>query len=518
MTRMSQAYVVREHKNEVVEVVSPSGTTDFFDPQADLHLSKELLEQFNQITSSDGIPLYKLWHYKGFYLEPALQERIFWDVFVHIVKHRKVLSYLRGKQVTFERFPYYTVSGVFRFYTFLRRHHSLLKRALYNLFPVLSSKPDLSSKILFKDDGEDGPRFGKMKASLSSFTEYVPASLLKANKRSLLSIRKCQFTYGRSCLFYPNVPKISYSPWEFLQPFLSEEEFHLLIAGIHRRCWDKICEIRSCERRFVHNRPKTILSYDQMEDAIGLIAAGRILSIPTYSFQHGVLTKFHSGWMGFGIPPEYCNLVPDAIVVWGEYWKEKLLNYSNKYRADNVIVGAHLNREIRYEFDPLSPMEAAITVLVPYEFLADNQAISKYLNLFLDYGWKVIVKLRPAGDGDVSNDILAYDEGLREQLVFQYELTDEDLRNIHVVVATQTTFAYEMLPHQKAIWYLDTPFTMLEDLVPDGFAYHVNMEIALKMKDPSFLSPYLKPCYTFDMYKHVFSDKNQKTALQELLL
>jgi hypothetical protein len=58
----------------------------------------------------------------------------------------------------------------------------------------------------------------------------------------------------------------------------------------------------------------------------------------------------------------------------------------------------------------------------------------------------------------------------------QGPLNGELLSKIDIVAGTMTTLVYELLPAGKIIWYLDTPYRHLQDLVEEGLAHRIRLE------------------------------------------
>lgn len=509
-----------EHKNNIIEILDRNNKQVVFKPTINLDVSKKLLEQFNQLLTSSGKGIYECWKYDQYYIYPGFQNWLYWDFFVPLVQHIEAFHFLRNKKVTFHSLPYYTFGGMERVYRALNHSDSFSKRNFFNLVAGILRWKTKPSEIVISDDGPDGFRYRRLKeeiGGLSSFSRCEPI-----NKNSLLRLLKETKTVplSKKAIRYSPPPDIDYEGASFLKPYLNRKEFMQLLSAIHRKCFDTITEAKALDRFLSCHSVKHFMGYDQIEETLSWIIACKKHQVPTTTFQHGVLTKYHSGWMGYDIPTKYCNAVPDQLVVWGNYWKNALIKYSNKYNSNNIVVGSHLNKTICYDSFPRKMLkDEKITILIPYEFLADNISLSEYIKAFLDKGWKVIVKIRPQGDGDIDYDTLAYDEEVRDRIQYKYELSKEEIINdVDVVVCTQSTFAYEMMPFNKPIWYLQTPFTMLEDIVEDGIAHSVSLNDIQNMTDKNYLSSFLEPRYDSEKYKSVFTDLPLQDFLKGFLL
>jgi len=312
---------------------------------------------------------------------------------------------------------------------------------------------------------------------------------------------------GKKAWKYPVAPSVDYASAPFLHSYLSENEFFLLLNAINRRCYDAVAEAKSFCDSPKAIPSKLVLGYDQLESALGYLIACKVKSIPIVTFQHGLFTKYHAGWIAPGIPREYCNVVSNTLIVWGDYWRDVLIEHSNKYLPHQIVVGGHLRNNISHKPWPsLKPLERTnLSVLIPYEFLSDNKAISAYMRAFLALGWHVYVKQRPPAPGTKDADTDVYDDDIRPQLKGIDVLDESSLSKIDVIACTQTTLAYELMSCNKPIWYLETPFQFI-DIVEEGIAHSISLNMIPKLTSLDLLRPLLVPRHTMAHYKLLFSD------------
>ncbi len=508
-----------ERKNESVEVTNPVGEVTTYPPVFDLAAAKTLLEQINALKTEDGTPIYAYWQYQGYYLYPALQEWLFWHVCIALVRHSQAWNALRGHEVVFEKEPFYTASTLKGLFDILYCQRKSSERFLYNacaIFLRFLAKP--FSSVVVYDDGPEGFRYRKLKAELAGIAAYSRLDTLHHPVDAFRFLKDhSAFCLGLKAWRYSSPPSIDYSTATCLHPYLNQGEFQALIAAIHRRCSDKIAEIPVMEKALGHHPPQLFIGYDQIEEAAAFVVACKLRAIPVITYQHGLYTGYHCGWNAPGIPPEYCNIASDKLVVWGEHWKQVLLKHSNKYGEQHILVGAHLRNDINYGAWPTAKRIKSdrLTILLPFEFLADNRAISAYIKRFLALGWRVWMKMRPAGFGGME-DRYAFDEDVRDQITYLDAIGAKELEQIDIVAFTQSTVAYEMMPYNKPIWYLDTPFRFF-DVEQEGMAHRITHDLLDKCSDSEQLQPLLQPIYTQEHYKAVFSDQQLKEVLQRLI-
>jgi hypothetical protein len=445
---------------------------------------------------------------------------MYWDYFVHIVKHQKARKHLENKKYVINAHNYWTVSGLKRISTILNysNKHNLAKKFIFNFLSSVARKFSKIESVILVDDGNEGFRYKTLKKLLGKYYKY--SKVQRITKNNMLGDNKSLYI-GYQKLFYKKSDlEFNYESFISLHDYIPEDEFYQLINSIECRVQEIVCETKILEKYLKNKYLKRIISYDQIEGNLALILASKKLNIKTYGYQHGVIMKHHAGWLGFGIPKEYCNLIPDNIIVWGEYWKDKLIKYSNKYNENNIILGVNPKEKVYKKCDFRETNNMQKTILFPFEFLADNVKLSHYILKLIKLGFKVIIKLRPKGDGDMDSDLFAYDKSIRNKVTFKYELTEEEIiKNIDVVGCMHSTYAYEMMQYSKPIWFFESGLTFLEDIVEDKIAYLINNETIENFLDINILNSYLKPLYSDNRIKEIFGDIDiEKFILKELVI
>ena len=514
-------YTVRENKNQTVNVYKNGKLERTFSPTMDLDKSVEIITKFNQLRTKDGRGIAELWSYKGFHYFAAYQEWLFWDFFVGIVQHKEALEFLRDKSFQIRNPKYYVTQRVKRINKLLHKRFSFLARFTFNIVcNLLRSRFIAEHPILINDVAEENFRFKRFKETLSKFTKFhrTEHPLPRTLKRFIKDVSI--LPHGGLCLRYkPADYDFDYESAEFLHDYISEKQFKQLIEAIDRRCQDAIAETKMLEPLVASSNIKAFIGYDQIELVAPLVAACKLNHINTYGYQHGPISPYHLGWIAYGIDKDYCNLHVDTQISWGQYWIDLLLKTSNKFDEESLKVGAHLNKEISYTDFSTEPRQAnnPISVLVPHEFLADNLAISDYINEFLNLGWKVTLKLRPDAEGDIDVDMLSYKQNIRERVSIAYDISYGQAKEFDVVVCTQTVYAIEMMRFNTPIWYLETGTTFLKCIQEDGIAHAITLEMCRRFSDESEVNPYLKPRYSLEDYKKVFSDISQDAFLKDFL-
>ncbi len=231
---------------------------------------------------------------------------------------------------------------------------------------------------------------------------------------------------------------------------------------------------------FKHSSLKKFISIDDPRYTQEILVSCKTCGIESVGFQHGHFTKYHVGWLNYGIPKELC-VAFDTLYVWNEYWKKILVKYSSHYNATNVKIGGELRRPSDLSFGKkIEPRNVSnLTILVPYESLAPKEEIKLYIERFKTMGIRIYFKTRP--DVNVKKQLLEY--GLSSSEVKIVNVLDSKvLSEIDAAVGVYTTFLYEIIFYEKPVFILETTSVLGDDLLAEGLAVELAKEF-----EPEFL-------------------------------
>lgn len=110
---------------------------------------------------------------------------------------------------------------------------------------------------------------------------------------------------------------------------------------VRRTLINFLIEKKKAKKFFSRVRPSSIcLTNSQVYQ--GTIAAAKELNIKVIEFQHGVIDKNHPvyNYPSFLKDKKHELLVPDEILMWGEYWKENLLK-QGFWKDDELFAYGH---------------------------------------------------------------------------------------------------------------------------------------------------------------------------------
>jgi len=445
-----------------------------FVPNYDMDAAIELLREFQQLKQANGCQLkasYKVGLYNWY---PAMVSYLFWQVFFPYVKYQPLISeYLKGER----RFRWEN-KGTFRGFIDLlqSRHKSSAKLRIHywlvkwnNRLVMRRNRVDL----LYFSFGRDDFRTKEIRQTLvqlqTRFIEVVPQTSFLNMIRNMIGGGK-DYYYGRE----PTRNRFRYSYDLNDLPFEKQRLFTAAIHAVERSVTSYLTEYADHEKALKKCEAHTFYGLDDVNGYIfPLLYACHTCGMRTIGHQHGAYVRRHVGYIMPGIERTEFTWF-DKVIVWGEYWKDKLLKASRLYTPDFFFVGATKSTK-RYSPSGSHSVPAR-NVLIPYEFLTNTFKVGQYIQKLIDLGYNVFFKPRP--DEDLADQLDAYclPVAYRERLTVVANLDDVTLQKIDIVAGTMTTLIYELLPCNKIVWILETEYRFLEDLTEEGLAELVHLE------------------------------------------
>lgn len=481
----SERISVREGATGILTLSSKEGTNTFL-PNYDMDQALEWLLLFQELSDRSGTLLKDSYRVEGHNWYPPMVSHLYWYVFFPWVKYFPLIEdFIQGKkEYVFENHGMFSQlialikagcgnssrpSWRVRVHDWLWRFHNawLVRWKEFDLVFFRFAFHDFRSKEIIKI----------LKASGLRVLEAVPAQTPRMTLKS--------FFQSTNYYFYSQPVQRSLRNAFSLQFILPENKmlshlFSSAIQYVETTITGSIEECKIHKRNFSTSNIKFFYGFDDINDYLfPLLFAAKDLAIPTVGHQHGAYVKRHAGYMMRGIAPS-CFEWYERVIVWGDYWKKKMLRDAPIHPSGRWVVGS---TKITL---PYSSQESQIaetdhrvptTIFIPYEFLADTASIGKYIEAFLSMGY--VIYFRPRPDESLDAQIEAYQLSPQSAAALKIStgpLDREFLDKIDIVAGTMTTLIYELLPAGKIIWYLDTPYRHLLDLVEEGLAHCITLE------------------------------------------
>lgn len=165
--------------------------------------------------------------------------------------------------------------------------------------------------------------------------------------------------------------------------------------------WEKFIKVLRINKAIV---------VDEADRPRCIITAGNILNIDTYALQHGIINQTSSAYL---TPTKNKKLVPKVTFVWGEKFKNFLINSTNVYNEKNIFVIGQPRTD--YLFEKLKEHKKTndgneIKILFatqPIRDLAEESLKMLLKSLEGVENYKLIIKLHPADTyDDMYRDII----------------------------------------------------------------------------------------------------------------
>ena len=510
-----------------IDIIDNDLIIDNILPNYDLDKSINLLKNFNNSIIGDK-KLYEYWSVDNFYILPALQEWIFWDYFVPLVKYNKLFAKYDLTMIDLKNSS--TIEGLIglnKYKKIISKQPNILLRIVKKFLIYILQFLNPVNNILVFDDGMDGFRYKKIKEVFKNKIKYSRIHLLTKKDIFNLFYRKV-FYFGFVDIFHKKNDKLSNNFKNYSN--IDSYGFNMFIQNIDIKCNEIINSVSRSKKLLKKNKIKKIYGYDQIELIIPLVIASKSLNIKIITHQHGVITKYHAGWIAPGIPEKYCNIKSDKLIVWGKLWKNNILKYSTKYLENDIVIGKHLNKDMKLSVKRKSnksfnEQKKSLSLLYPYEFMANQKSVALFLNKFIKFGANITIKVRnpSANDiaaGNIAKDSLAYDAELRSKISFTYDLSDKEiLQSFDAIICTQSTYALEMMKLNMPIWYLETDFNYMDFIINENIAHKISVDnFDLLFGDNKEYKDLLSPLYDNKIYSKIFNqDNSDQLIINEII-
>lgn len=477
---------IREGNTGILYINEGETNPFTYKPDYDLDKGKELLIEFLNRKDIEGRKIKENYNVDGINWFAAQYTHLFWNVFFQFIKYERfIIEYLDGKDSDI----IFVNEGNFHSLYYLlypSAKSRSLKPIIYNILLGISNRRTLAKynpELLFYCFTPDDFRARDIKKAVDeSRVKYV--KVVGSTKDLLLTtLRKNLPNYFIGSSLKKNIFNRKYN----IDDKSLRDLLHLrIVLHIEERMSAQIYEMKMHLNLLKKSGVKILYGFDEANAIMPLLFAVKKMDIKNIAHQHGAYVKRHFGYMWDGLERDEI-IWWDKLIVWGKYWKDQLLHYSKYYKEEDFLIGCNkfdMNPARELKSYPVNP--GNLNILIPYEFLADTIEIGKYIKKLLSLGHKVYFK--PRNDEELEDQLTAYNLNSEEQtkIIVAASLNEETIEKIDVVAGTMTTLIYELMPYNKIIWYFETDYRHLYDLVEQGYAQLIRLE-ELENIDPSKL-------------------------------
>src|SRR3989338_5093620 len=453
-------YTVKEGDTGVLELTDREGNLEIYQPDCDLDKAQEMLYKFYELKTTEGIKVKDAFQIDGVDWFPNSVSMLYWQYFFQVVKYRTVIDKYLAGQVTFSKISPGRFGNLIALLNVEQGERNKTKKLLRNLYHWLIT---VRNRIIVRKSGD----LLLFRYGIDDFrTSEV---LMKLEKRfCVLQVTWVQAMKLPKYFLDRNV-YFSSSANGRRENFVSLSDdsdviFKSALDYAQSLINTQIATLKSHKSVFKRLSYRLFVGIDDANVVYPLLYAAQEVVMKTLGFQHGAsYLRRHEAYIMRGIE-RYCWY--DNVLLWGEYWKKNILKH-NKIFHDSFYILASNKHSYDYSFLPKQGHNK--TILVPYEFIADSIKVGEYIKTFIDKGYTVCFKPRP--DRSLAAQLHAYYLGKYESGIHIVEnITPEIMAEMDVVAGTQTSLLFDLLPYNKPVWILDTPFRLIYDMVEDGLA------------------------------------------------
>ena len=513
---------VEEGPTGILRLTRSDGSPETYLPNCDMDAAIELLKEFQELKDvATATSLKDNYHCEGFDWYPTMVSQLFWYVFFPWVKYHLLVSEaIQGRKRFVCEGP-----GNFRCLMLTldlasgrlpRRSwkHSLFEW-LWKLSNELLVRRRKCDVVFFRFAAKDFRSKDILQALDDLGINYIPAVPSHGIWTAAANILRRGPDY-----FFAQPPPVwhgNHFGYSYdLSGFPNDKRtlFTAAIQLVERTITTCVVDMH-LHRRWLHKcGARVFYGFDDVNTNIfPLLYAARSLGLFTLGHQHGAYVKRHAGYTMPGLP-DRSFVWFDRVLVWGAYWRDKMIRQAPVHPPEIWTIAAN---KLKLPYTPSREQAsnaAPSSILIPYEFLADTAAVGEFIRKFVEFGYTVWFRPRP--DEPVNTQLDAYllpEEARGKLRLAQGPLNDELLSKIDIVAGTMTTLVYELLPAGKIIWYLDTPYRHLQDLVEEGLAHRIRLK---DIQPPGHMPPEMTTL-TVASAKSFFGTETLKGTLRKHL-
>lgn len=483
--------VVNVVGREVVVTIGERVSERFF-IEENLEEAKKKLAVFNSLRFLDGDFVYLSRMYGGKYsVWSFFQETVFWNELRYFVKYEMVIKFILSHTSP----------------------SSAVVIADENLANLLARIPNI--RVIFKNNKKYLRKIGRYILKIVGFLlSYLSVFKLIFTRIQYVIYTPDKVSSGNRCDFRMNslYQYLFNSKIPYLEFFHTNLGIDLLTNFIKRRhlaiyleslvignpksdfdadkiAWPKIdlhekffyasllqqidelsiqseCKIDRLKKILKLSNVSTLVALDDMRYTNELLVACKELGIKTYGFQHGQFSKYHVGWMNYGIPKDI-SVSFDTLFLWNTFWQKILFTYSNKYDEENTAIGGKTS----YMFMSVLPKvykKGTVTILLPFETNISAREVGTFVKKLLDFGFIIYFSLRP--DRPYQDQLDEYGLKNSNQIKIVSKIDEQIISEIDAVLGVHSTLLSEMVLYDKPIFQISSDFDLGHTLRDNGIS------------------------------------------------
>jgi hypothetical protein len=499
--------LINEGASGIVELLGPGIRENYF-PNNDLDQALSLLFELYELKAANGLRFLDNYHEGGINWLSGQVGNIYWRYLFRHVQYAPLIARLESEGLK----PHFADKvNLARIWELL---HPIRRTRVKDLLYYRGLLPRHNRRVVARGMDFLFYRYGPKDFRTRDILEIF-------EKRGL----DFHFVYSPSATMYRKRRRQPHPvyflhrdtgfPPRFLNEYdlsgLDEAKARLFQAVIRRVEANMSFQMHSYERHLADlraARPRLLFGLDDHQEIHPLLYACRELGVPTIGYQFSMYARRQAAYvLERWEPDSYSGF--DHVIVWGDYWEDKVRKYSDAHPEGYFLPGSNKHR---YGYRRLeSERFDTRNILIPYEFWGNTRRIGEYMVKLMDLGFRVYFKFKPDERPERQLECYRLPPEYAARLVQVFDISDELMAEINIVAGGMTTLLYDLLPYGKHTWVLETEFRLLEDMVEDGLARKVDMEDLEALAEPG------RADHRMD-YGYIFNDISLEHAVEQQVL
>lgn len=257
-----------------------------------------------------------------------------------------------------------------------------------------------------------------------------------------------------------------------------------IFKNIKNRYEEDVRELVSARNLIKKHNIKACIAVDEGDRPREFIMAANMENINTYAVQHGIINSMSPAYI---INSKYKEkIIPKCTFVWGEKYKDILINNTNIYDNNNIkVVGQSRTDLLKNYISTKKKKDDKIKILYATQYYKDilepaTNILFKALNK-MDNEYEIVIKLHPADNYYETYKSLIKKYNIKNVKIIKEGDLYELLNECDVVVSVHSTVVVEgALLNKPSICILLPKYNDAGGFVRDGISKGAKDEETLK--------------------------------------
>jgi len=267
---------------------------------------------------------------------------------------------------------------------------------------------------------------------------------------------------------------------------------------------------------------KSVLAYSEnLSQSKIVLDAAKINQIKTYGLQHGIIRAYN---VGYSISKLEATIqpMPDMTLVWGDYWKQQLIDNGN-YKPDSIVVVGQPRADVipiikkKYERNP-----KLITFFSQLQPDIDEKYLSakSFVNVAKRHPTlEFAIKIHPAESDDIYS-LLIDEIGAKNIYIDNQKDTFQLLSESGIIMTCFSTVGGEALCFNTPLITFDSQGRDIAGYIEDKVSYWVKSEMELDSIISRYKNNTLEPIpiqnYVFNGFSKI--DGNASKRIRDIII